>query len=1459
MKLGIACPNTSSGEHKFEIDSDEYKKISSTVKEWTSTGECPICGEKCFFGVGPNNKGDLVIRNIVPITRIKQSSVAHQPTVTKGLIKKETYSVMPSFIEDAVQKASGSSKELVIEHEGIKWFVFFKPEGEVDFFVNETQLLNQMELNRFEANDSNSVFVDWDTYTEGRSGVYRNRLEQLSDDFSKLKSSESHLLEVFSHWPSIINQLINEGNLESKLKPGRGLIDPEALKNILGALETLNSDFEGYIKDLIEQGNVLGSSDLTAAIKAFNSNNPKYDSVPPAGVTSTVDVIEEICTPIYNAKGSVTFEEISEGLANFKSLVISRLNDALKNNKDLLKILREATIPYLEESVNFPSLIPELREVIAWLTMNDLEYVNSRIELLEGLHSKITSSSDKYLSKKIIEYKDSPKEELMELHDDITKSKNLINELKEIRDSFAIIKESGWFEYYVGQVLRNAGIDFSKPKSIHKSVQDYTRVDFLEEVKSNNSEIPGSGSIPEILMYEVVDLLRTNGVIVFESSGSVDYNSIAFAIQSKAKEFREKLEEGAREGVGYKVDEANLRRVISNKEELLEKKILKHGELLLEVTIKDLLYNQLSDIKTKGFGRSTEELAKALWLKRAYDDLISEVKGLESYLPTSSDFQELINSLQAISNGGLQTSPEIKESVTEILTQFNHDYSLLEKQLIEIDEQIGTSRLEVIDEEIKMLQGARKLLDAQAKQKTKLYKSKKMGYVISDWQGSPRITLLFTKPQTQASINQAAENLRTAIARKLKKEKPEALVDVELTREYIQELFSGAIGSLITQEEFDDFSEKFIERLTVRKPTYALSNRDVEKIAMKAGLDDLIIAGLLNYKGESGIEIEVAPNPVHLSFIKKRVEGSTHNDLRNIDSLEKLLMLYEANPEAYSLGDFLAANKDALGSIHIHSTKLLKKALKRKKKGKIDSFKKGIRDLSVKYVDKARRLGIAKGAVLSFIEGTILARLGLPFRSFGTIWKSIDARAGINAYEAEFNSVNHPTHEAHALQGAGVPDVISHWAHEETQAIAARDAQQQAYQNAIANRNALRGEEFIDSNNDGVHNQGETFTDLDGDNTYDAGGELITDPETGAFTDLNGNGARDVGYHALMAQAAAKDFQAASLRQQEATTRTQANAKHAQATALMSDFLTNPDNNPASAVINVTDTYEIAFLGVDEPGIGDLGLDEQAMFEIGNPQGCPYHISNQFLTADCDVGSEGDPNPFYDAPGDPATDGDFWSPTEEEGIKDIQDYYQGLGVEVEGDALDAKADAYLNGEPFVDSNQNDRWDPGEAYTEIIVDGHYTEGAVDFEGEADEIEGLADPIDDAAQEYDGDASDAQSEAQAYEADRAYAAEQKSYFEGLRDDLENLYASYENEIIILGFIAAALAVYGGVKLTKKFLKKRAEGPLGEPNIADIYQLIRTVPEEEDHVTLSFVQGSLEEKLAGVVKSKKSRGYA
>ena len=78
------------------------------------------------------------------------------------------------------------------------------------------------------------------------------------------------------------------------------------------------------------------------------------------------------------------------------------------------------------------------------------------------------------------------------------------------------------------------------------------------------------------------------------------------------------------------------------------------------------------------------------------------------------------------------------------------------------------------------------------------------------------------------------------------------------------------------------------------------------------------------------------------------------------------------------------------------------------------------------------------------------------------------------------------------------------------------------------------------------------------------------------------------------------------------------NSLYGQRNELVSEINNLEANDPGMPdtreVVDVYDTYESAFLGVNEPGMGTDGIDEEA--SLTDPS-CPYYVGHETLTADC--------------------------------------------------------------------------------------------------------------------------------------------------------------------------------------------------------------------------------------------------
>ncbi|HLE06605.1 MAG TPA: hypothetical protein VI790_04580, partial [Candidatus Nanoarchaeia archaeon] len=235
--------------------------------------------------------------------------------------------------------------------------------------------------------------------------------------------------------------------------------------------------------------------------------------------------------------------------------------------------------------------------------------------------------------------------------------------------------------------------------------------------------------------------------------------------------------------------------------------------------------------------------------------------------------------------------------------------------------------------------------------------------------------------------------------------------------------------------------------------------------------------------------------------------------------------------------------------------------------------KRFIHKVAVKYHNLSSKLGVVKAAAV------IAANALLGIRGANAIVAYVDERARLESLNAPYDGALPDPATVDYADMEEQPENIDYW-------LDAKDKAKDGYDDAIAESKRLTAQRELMLKGSDVDNDG----DLDA-------------------VDTDNDGDYDIGYDPLIKEADVLD----------------------------ADYKAGFNNGPARAVFDLTDSYERAFMDVDEAGPGTAGLDEEAMFTDSS---CPYNINNEYLTKDVTgVGAKGELNPFYD---DPESDADNW-------------------------------------------------------------------------------------------------------------------------------------------------------------------------------------------------------------------------
>ncbi|MBD3312557.1 hypothetical protein GF352_03850, partial [archaeon] len=310
----------------------------------------------------------------------------------------------------------------------------------------------------------------------------------------------------------------------------------------------------------------------------------------------------------------------------------------------------------------------------------------------------------------------------------------------------------------------------------------------------------------------------------------------------------------------------------------------------------------------------------------------------------------MIENLETILDKGYAYDKKInknllKKELGEIYNDVLTDFLLVE--LDEILSESNTKFISSINKELKLLAEHKGKREVFENLDYKVYTSKKMGYQLVNLRDYAEIYLFFTNKQDSVSINQAVNNLRTLIGRKI---------------------LSAPGHDFFRFPEGDD---------RVDEPGHYL-------IIKTSGKDS------------------------YIDFIKKKVEGDNVNLLNNFNSLERLLETYESK-SSHSFKEFIESNRDVIASLKLpYSFKELKKQFKKLEKDihkKSFDLKSRMRYFAARYVEKTKKLGKSKNIVFALAEGALAAFVGcpmnLPFLGKGFYFRYLDARAQVLAYESD--------------------------------------------------------------------------------------------------------------------------------------------------------------------------------------------------------------------------------------------------------------------------------------------------------------------------------------------------------------------------------------------------------------------------------------------------------------------------
>lgn len=299
---------------------------------------------------------------------------------------------------------------------------------------------------------------------------------------------------------------------------------------------------------------------------------------------------------------------------------------------------------------------------------------------------------------------------------------------------------------------------------------------------------------------------------------------------------------------------------------------------------------------------------------------------------------------------------ELGEVYNDVLTEF---------LLTELDEIVSESNINFIssiNKELKLLAEHKVKREVFENLNYKVHSSKKMGYELVNLKDYAEVYLFFTNKQDSVSINQAVNNLRTLIGRKI-----------------------------LSAPSHDFF--KFPEGdARVDEPGHYLI-------------------------------IKVSGKDCYLDFIKKKVEGDNVNLLNNFNSLENLLETYKSKSN-HSFKEFIKSNRDVIASLKLpYSFKELKKEFKKLEKDihkKSFDLKSRMRYFAARYVEKTRKLGKYKNIVFALAEGALAAFVGcpvnLPFLGKGFYFRYLDAKAQVLSYESDIKDAEDDITKGEELQ-----------------------------------------------------------------------------------------------------------------------------------------------------------------------------------------------------------------------------------------------------------------------------------------------------------------------------------------------------------------------------------------------------------------------------------------------------------